>query len=71
MRLNIAQLVADLGGASATARMINVQRTAPYRWIAASYVSSRVLEQIKAAAPHIDIDDYFEADDDNEAGCSA
>ena len=71
MRLNIAQLVADLGGAAQTARLIGTQRTAPYRWIAASYVSSRVLEQIKAAVPHIDIDDYFEADNDNKTGRGA
>tara|TARA_R100000353_G_scaffold30573_5_gene25157 strand:- start:2067 stop:2198 length:132 start_codon:yes stop_codon:yes gene_type:complete len=37
----------------------DVARTAPYGWIRRNYVSSKVLEKLKAANPKLKIDDYF------------
>lgn len=62
VKLNISKLVADLGGASATAKIAGVARTAPYGWIDREYVSSTVLEIIKTQKPELDIDQYFEED---------
>jgi menaquinone-dependent protoporphyrinogen IX oxidase len=64
VKLNISKLVADLGGASATAKIAGVPRTAPYGWIDRQYVSSTVLEIIKTQNPDIDLDKYFEEDTD-------
>ena len=70
-RLNIAALIADLGGATRVAEQAGVVRTAPYGWIRRHYVSSEVLERLKAANPDLDLDCYFEEveqdDRDNEA----
>lgn len=60
MRLNIARLVADLGGAASAATAAGVSRTTPYRWIERHFISSRVLERIKRSRPDLVIDDYFE-----------
>ncbi len=69
-KLNIKRLIDDLGGASAVATIAGVVRTAPYGWIARDYVSSVVLEKIKSQKPELDLDLYFEHEDDydqNEA----
>jgi len=68
MRLNIKQLVRDLGGAAAVAQAIGVARTTPYRWIAHDYVSSRSLGAIKAAYPSVSIDAYFGEGENDHAG---
>lgn len=73
VRLNLAQLVNDLGGAAAVARMTGVVRTAPYGWIRRRYVSSQILERIKAEHPDLDLDAYFDEamnDQENKAGRS-
>ena len=48
------------GGASSVAKITGVVRTTPYGWVSRSYVSSQVLEKIKAHDPDLDIDTYFE-----------
>lgn len=67
-KLNITALIADLGGAARVAEMAGVVRTAPYGWVRREYVSSVVLEKIKAANPDLDLDLYFEevTDDQDE-----
>lgn len=62
---NIERLLKDIGfekpgGPQKVADRIGVWRTQPYRWVASGYVSSRVLEQIKAAYPKLNINRYFE-----------
>ena len=59
-KLNIAKLVADLGGATKAAELVGVVRTAPYGWVSRGYISSVVLEKIKSAKPKMKIDLYFE-----------
>jgi len=66
VRLNITALISDLGGAAAVARMVGTVRTAPYGWVKRAYVSSQVLEKIKAANPEIDLDHYFEPDEESD-----
>lgn len=58
--LNVARLIADLGGAARVAEIAGVARTAPYGWIRRRYVSSQVFERIKEAAPNLNLDAYFE-----------
>jgi len=72
IRLNIEALIADCGGASQTAKIAGVVRTAPYSWIKRQYVSSRVLERIKEARPDLDFNIYFDEDDnENKTGCGS
>lgn len=66
IRLNIEALICDCGGASATAKIAGVVRTAPYSWIKRRYVSSRVLERIKEARPDLDFNNYFNDEDQHE-----
>jgi hypothetical protein len=66
MKLNIQKLITDLGGASSVAKITGVVRTAPYGWVSRSYVSSQVLEKIKAHDPDLDIDIYFENEHDRK-----
>lgn len=69
VKLNIEALIQELGGAAKTAEIAEVVRTAPYSWIKRRYVSSRVLEKIKEARPDLDLDIYFDEDNnDNKAG---
>lgn len=63
-KLNIQRLIDDLGGASSVAKLVGVVRTAPYGWVARQYVSSVVLEKIKSENPELDLDLYFEEDED-------
>ena len=49
-----------LGGAAEAARRAGVTRTVPYGWIRRGYVSSRILENLKAASPELDLNAYFE-----------
>lgn len=65
-KLNISNLISDLGGAAKVAEMAGVVRTAPYGWVRREYVSSVVLEKIKAANPDIDLDTYFEEVTDDQ-----
>jgi len=72
-KLNIQRLIADLGGASAAAKITGTVRTAPYGWISRNYVSSSVLEKIKSHDPDLDLDAYFDEEHDeakDEAGGS-
>jgi hypothetical protein len=64
--MNIAKLIADCGGASAAAKACGVARTAPYGWIRRQYVSSRILDALKVANPHIDVDLYLEGNETND-----
>ena len=66
IRLNLAALIRDCGGASATAKIAGVVRTAPYSWMKRRYISSRVLERIKEARPDLDINIYFDDEDNHE-----
>jgi len=67
MRLNLAALIEDLGGASKVAQITGVPRTAPYGWIARDFISSRNLNALKTAYPDLDLDAYFDGDkDDND-----
>lgn len=63
-KLNIQRLIDDLGGASSVAKLVGVVRTAPYGWVSRRYVSSVVLEKIKSENPNLNLDRYFEEDDD-------
>ena len=65
-KLNIARLVDDLGGASTIARMAQVVRTAPYGWINRNFVSSIVLEKILSEKPELEIDNYFEEEENEQ-----
>lgn len=70
-KLNISRLIEDLGGASAAAKITGTVRTAPYGWISRNYVSSSVLEKIKSHDPDLDLDAYFDEENDenkDEAG---
>ena len=60
MDLNVARLVKDCGGAAAVAEICGVWRTAPYSWIKRRYISSRIVERLKAYDPNLDIDGYFD-----------
>ena len=68
IRLNIEALINDCRGASATAKIAGVVRTAPYSWVKRKYISSRVLERIKEARPDLDFNIYFEDNYDNKNG---
>lgn len=72
-KLNISALISDLGGAAKVAEMAGVVRTAPYGWVRREYVSSVVLEKIKAANPDLDLDFYFEevTNDQDQIGVGA
>ena len=70
MRLNIAKLVEECGGAAAVARITGAVRTAPYGWIARNYVSSRVLESLKKNNPKLDLNRYFDEQSDSSTGTS-
>lgn len=59
-KLNIARLVQDCGGARRVAEITGTNRTAPYRWMTAAYISSKALEKLKSARPDLVLDDYFE-----------
>jgi hypothetical protein len=59
-KLNVRRLIEDVGGAKAASDATGAPRTAPYRWIKTGRFSVGVLERLKAAAPHLDLDDYFE-----------
>lgn len=59
-RLNVQRLIDDMGGAASVAMVAGVHRTAPYRWAKDGYLSSYVMERIKAARPDIMLDTYFE-----------
>lgn len=67
-KLNITALIDDLGGVANAAKIAGVVRTAPYGWMRRQYLSSVVLEKIKAAYPDLDLDKYFEEiiDDQDE-----
>lgn len=74
IRLNLPALINDLGGAAAVAKMTGVVRTAPYGWVRRRYVSSQILEKIKAHNPDINFDIYFDEvtnDQDEQARRSA
>ena len=66
MKLNVTRLVHDCGGPHAVAKKVGVPRTVPYRWMKSRYLSSRVLERMKAAYPKLKLDRYFEATTPNE-----
>ncbi|MAS48215.1 MAG: hypothetical protein CL557_12510 [Alphaproteobacteria bacterium] len=65
-KLNIARLVEDLGGASTVANMAEVVRTAPYGWINRNFMSSIVLEKILTRKPELDLDTYFEEEENDQ-----
>jgi len=65
-KLNIARLIEDLGGASVVAQMAKVVRTAPYGWVNRNFVSSIVLEKILTEKPELDIDNYFEEEENEQ-----
>ena len=67
-KLNVARLVDDVGGPAEAARLCDVTRTAPYGWISRRYLSSVVLERLKAARPELELDDYFEELNEIETG---
>jgi len=60
LRINVARLVSDLGGASAVAKMVRKARTTPYSWIRSGYISSENLALLKSARPDLDLNKYFE-----------
>ena len=66
MRLNITQMVSDLGGATALAKTIGCHPKVPYQWIRQGMLSSRVMELIKEHYL-ICIDDYFEEEKQENA----
>jgi transposase-like protein len=57
--MSIRELIDEMGGASAIARIAGVPRTAPYRWIRQGFVSTTVLEKIKAERPALSLDHFF------------
>lgn len=67
-RLNVSKLIEDRGGAAAVAKAVGVSRTTPYGWVSRQYLSSRVMEALKAAYPDLNLDDYFESDHAHKAG---
>tara|TARA_B100000925_G_C21569991_1_gene287378 strand:+ start:273 stop:491 length:219 start_codon:yes stop_codon:yes gene_type:complete len=60
MHFNIQKLLDDLGGASAVAKQVGINRTQPYGWVRRGFIGSNYLSKIKAANPTLDINDYFE-----------
>lgn len=52
-------MIEDLGGATKVAKICGITRTAPYGWIKADFVSSRMLDKIKDHDPSFSIDKYL------------
>jgi hypothetical protein len=67
MHFNIQKLLNDLGGASTVAKQISIGRTVPYGWVRRSFIGSHHLSKIKEANPELDINDYFELEDNHGA----
>ena len=66
--MDIKRFVADCGGATAIAKAAGVPRTAPYRWIAKNFVSSRVIDMALAHNPNLDLNQYFNGAVTNDSG---
>jgi len=59
MKLNIEQLVEDLGGCKEISNKLSIEKSIPYGWLRRDFLSSDYLSLIKKAYPTIKIDNYF------------
>ena len=64
MRFNAKKLIDDCGGVREVAELLGKPRTAPYRMMSTRYMTTWHFEELKKANPSLNIDDYFE--DNNE-----
>ena len=59
MKLDIQQLVEDLGGCREISDKLRIKKSIPYGWLRRDFLSSDYLSLIKKAYPAITIDHYF------------
>jgi len=59
MKLDIEQLVEDLGGCREISKKLSIEKSIPYGWLRRDFLSSDYLSLIKKAYPSIKIDAYF------------
>jgi len=59
MKLNIEQLVEDLGGCREISNKLSIEKSIPYGWLRRDFLSSDYISLIKKAYPQIKIDNYF------------
>ena len=64
MRFNAKKLIDDCGGVREVAELLGKPRTAPYRMMSTRYMTTWHFEELKKANPSLNIDHYFE--DNNE-----
>ena len=59
LRLDVAGLVADQGGARRVAQIVGVSRSTPYRWIREGSIGFRLVEALLANDPRLDLREYL------------
>lgn len=59
MRMDVKQLVDDLGGPTAVGRITEKWHSSVIAWTKQEFVDSRILAMIKRARPEIDLNRYF------------
>ena len=65
MRFNAKQFIHDCGGVRVVAEALGKHRTAPYRMMKTRHMTTWQLEILKNQNPDIDLNQYFEDDNDN------
>lgn len=68
LKFNAAKLIDDCGGVCSVAVALGKTRTAPYRMIRTGYMSTHTLAQLLHEYPHLNLNEYFEAEADNADG---
>lgn len=69
-RLNVRKLFAELGGIAATAEIVGVVRTQPYRWLRNGSMKVKDLDTILKARPDLKLDRFIEEESDRGRGSS-
>lgn len=65
MRFNAKGLIDDCGGVRVVAEALGKHRTAPYRMMKTRHMTTWQLEVLKHRYPNLDLNKYFEANDDD------
>ena len=66
-KFNAKRFISDCGGPNEVEKLLGKPRTAPYRMMNTRYMTTRHFEEIKNAVKGpLNIDDYFEQDDNND-----
>lgn len=69
MIFNAAKFIDDCGGVNEVARVMDRHRTAPYRIIRTGYIGSPLICKLLERNPHLDLNDYFNKDTQNDREC--